>query len=46
MEDRQKFIFEGKTIYEWSQNLAEVDIYIFAPPVKCFFILGINKGIY
>ncbi len=35
-EGRLKYVYEGRTIYEWEQNLNEVLIYITPPP-------GVNK---
>eukprot|EP00435_Cladocopium_sp_Y103_P013138 s4081_g3.t1 len=29
---RQKFVFDGRTVYEWEQNLDETHIYIQPPP--------------
>jgi hypothetical protein len=30
--ERHKFLFEGRTIYEWDQTLGEVNIYVQLPP--------------
>ena len=31
-EGRLKFEYQGRTVYEWEQNLDEVNIYIYPPP--------------
>jgi hypothetical protein len=37
--DRQSFIHNGQTIYEWEQTLEDVDVYLTAPPgTKAKFI--------